>query len=113
MFDGGKHIETIGVEMFLQGELVTTHEVTAVAPALNRQSGQGFFLYADVRCTPVILKDLLQIAGAVAAARLNAVKALRIFARIIVDLELLVAANFQLVAHPSHLNTVQDISLSL
>ena len=110
MSDVCDHVVAVRVEVSLQRELVTADKVPAVAPALYRQSGQGFFLYADVGCAPVILKDLLQIAGTIAAARLDSVKALRVLAWIVINLELVVAADFELVADFADLNRVKNIS---
>src|SRR6266508_1637947 len=95
--------------MPLQGELVAADKMAAIAGALNRQAQRRFFLNADVRSPPVILKNLLQIGGAVSAPSIHAIESLRVFTRIVVDLELVVSSHFELVVHSSRLHVVLNI----
>src|SRR6185312_10541260 len=91
---GGDYVLPVGIEMALQREFAAARPLAAAPGAVDQQARQGFFLHADFDGPRVVLKNLLKIGGPVAAAGIDAVEALGVFARIVVKLQLVVFAHF-------------------
>src|SRR5262249_52885133 len=92
MGDGGQYVGSLrlqGLGLSIawacgQSELVSGNQLPAIAGAMNDQAGNCFLLHANV-CRPlVVLENLLQLGGLVAAALVNAIEALGVSARPIV-----------------------------
>ena len=64
----------------------------------------GLLLHADADGARVVREDVLEVAGPVAAAGGDAVEPLGVAARVVVDLELVVAADLELVADGARLD---------
>ncbi len=94
--------------MTRQREFVAGNQLAAIAGAIDHQRRHRLLLHADADRPLVIFEDFLQVARAVTATGVHAVEPLRISAGVIVDLELIVAADFELVRHGPHRNRVGD-----
>ena len=75
--------------------------IATVACTSNDQAGRRLLLHADARGSLIVLKDVSQISRIVCAALVDAVETLRVFTRICVNLQLLIAAHAKFVGHGS------------
>src|SRR5262249_4803864 len=90
------------------GEAVPAGQLPAVAGPVDRQALDRLLLGADGRGPAVVLEDLLQVGGPLAAAAVDAVEALGVAAGGVVQLQLVVDAHPQLVGHLAHRHTLGD-----
>ena len=97
----------VAVEVPVEGELAPGAELAAGARAVQEHRGGRLLLHPDADRARVVLEDILHVGGPVAAAGRHAVEPLGVAARVVVDLELVVAADLQLVGDGPHLDRVQ------
>src|SRR5207244_10313904 len=76
------------------------------ARAVNDEAGHRLLLHADADGALVVLEDVLQVSLLLAAAAVNAVEALGVFAGIIIELQLAVAPYLKLVRDLAGLNAL-------
>src|SRR5687767_5736994 len=94
--------------MLLEGEPVPADEVAARAGPPDRQTAGRLFLRADADGALVVLKDLLELVLLLAARRVDAVEALSVLARVVVNFQLIGAGDLQLVRNLSSRRAVLD-----
>ena len=104
MADVGQNVCPVGVEMPLERELVPGGELPAGALARDRERTCGLLLNPDGGRAIVVLEDVLDVAGPVAAPRADPVKALGVAAGEVVKLQLAVPRDLESVADGSHLH---------
>src|SRR5262249_34050463 len=104
----GDDVRAVGVEMLTEVELVPGGQLAAIAVRFDDRPGGRFLLDANAHGPRVILIDLLQVAGLVGPARIDAVEALGVAAGKIVVFQVRVGARFELVAYGADLQGLRD-----
>ena len=69
-------------------------KVSAIAPAVNFDTGKRLFLHADLHRTGIVGKNVLEIGGLFTAGFVDAVEAAGVSPGIIVEFQAAVIGNF-------------------
>ena len=104
MVDLGQDVRAVGVEVPVERELVPGGELPAGALPRDGQRGGGLLLHPDAGRARVVLEDVLDVAGPVAAAGIDAVEPLGVAAGEVVELQLVVAGDLELVGDRARLD---------
>ena len=101
-----KNVFSIRIKVSIEREGEPAHKLRAIARPGDLDARDGFLLHANIDGALIVLEDFLQLGRLFAAALVNAVESLRVFAWVIVDFQFIVAAHLELVRHRANLHAI-------
>jgi len=93
VLDASENVLAVGIEMPFQRELVSGYELAAIACPGDFQTSSCLFFHAHFHSSLAVRKDVLQFLSLCRAISIDPVETLSITARIVVDLQLIIAGN--------------------